>query len=81
MSGLWGEGFSVGFSTARETFEPRLIAAEQKIAAVIAIHHPSADHAAGMDPYCVGCWRAGGEDGAPSWPCPTIAALDLEHTP
>lgn len=43
---------------------------------VRALHRPSTDHRPASLPYCVGCWEAGGYDGAPSHPCPTIAALD-----
>lgn len=25
--------------------------------------------------FCVGCWEAGGEDGAPPFPCPTLRVL------
>lgn len=40
------------------------------------LHKPSTDHGEGYDPYCVGCWEAGGMDAAPLHPCPTIRALD-----
>jgi hypothetical protein len=43
---------------------------------VRALHRPSTDHGVKYDPHCVGCWEAGGEDGAPLWPCPTIRALE-----
>jgi hypothetical protein len=43
--------------------------------AVRVLHRPSTDHGEDFDPYCVGCWEAGGMDGAPSWPCPTVQAL------
>jgi hypothetical protein len=39
---------------------------------VLALHRPK-DRA--FDACCVGCWEAGGEDGAPSWPCPTVTAI------
>jgi hypothetical protein len=39
------------------------------------LHRPSSDHREGFEPYCVGCWEAGGMDGAPSWPCPTVRLL------
>jgi hypothetical protein len=42
------------------------------------IHRPSVDHGE-YRPYCLGCWEAGGEDGAPLWPCPTIRALADER--
>lgn len=45
-----------------------------KIARAEAIHKP-VQEAPEYDPFCVGCWDAGGQDGAPSWPCPTILAL------
>lgn len=44
--------------------------------ALSALHAPSTDHPAGSDPYCLGCWQAGGEDGAPSYPCPTVQAIE-----
>lgn len=46
-----------------------------QITSVLAIHRPSADHGVGKDPYCIGCWEAGGTDGAPTWPCPTAWAV------
>jgi len=51
---------------------PALLAA---VEAVRAIHVPSEDHPEGHFPYCVGCYAAGGYDGAPPWPCPTIEAI------
>ena len=49
---------------------------EAAIERVQALHRPSLDHGAGFDPYCVGCFEAAGEDGAPSWEdCPTLKAL------
>lgn len=45
-------------------------AAEAAIARVESIHHLSVEGG-----FCVGCWEAAGEDGAPSWPCPTIIAI------
>lgn len=42
---------------------------------VVALHRPSTDHGPDHDPYCVGCYEAGGYDGAPSWPCPTFQAV------
>jgi len=51
---------------------PALLAA---VEAVRAIHVPSEDHPEGHFPYCVGCHAAGGYDGAPPWPCPTIEAI------
>lgn len=42
---------------------------------LLAIHRPSADHGDGYHPYCIGCWEAGGQDGAPSWPCPTVETI------
>lgn len=74
-----------------DTFEARAarfaqllgnVAAEQDDARLAvtrarAIHVPSTDHGTGFDPYCVGCWEAGGQDGAPSWPCPTVVALGV----
>ncbi len=52
-------------------------AALQVIDDALAIHVPSTDHGDGYEPYCAGCWEAGGEDGAPSWPCATAQALGL----
>ncbi len=49
-----------------------------QIAAVLALHYPSDDHnEPGWEPYCVGCWEAGGMDGAPTYPCPTARALGV----
>lgn len=42
---------------------------------VLVIHQPSKDHGLDKDPYCIGCWRAGGMDGAPSYPCETALAV------
>ena len=42
---------------------------------LIELHHPSTTHQEGTLAYCVGCWEAGGEDGAPSHPCATLRAL------
>lgn len=50
----------------------------EDLEAVLDIHKPSVDHRAGFDPYCVGCWDAGGMDGAPSYPCATAKALGVE---
>jgi hypothetical protein len=58
-----------------------LIGADEVRLRVEAIHRPSTNHSAGYKPYCLGCWEAGGEDGAPSWPCPTIAALANKRGP
>lgn len=49
----------------------------EQIAAVLALHRPSTDHNPVGDPYCVGCWQAGGFDGAPSYPCPTASACGV----
>lgn len=38
--------------------------------AVLAIHHKHETSS-----HCVGCWEGGGEDGAVSWPCPTVRAI------
>jgi hypothetical protein len=46
-------------------------------ARVEALHRPSGDRGK-YRPYCLGCWEAGGEDGAPLWPCPTIRALTAD---
>lgn len=45
------------------------------IAKVMDLHQPSGPQAAGREPYCVGCWEEGGMDGAPTWPCKTVQAL------
>jgi len=45
------------------------------------IHRPSTDHGPNYEPYCVGCWEAGGEDGAPLYPCPTLRAVQPAAMP
>lgn len=48
---------------------------DMALGAVLALHVANAD----PDPfehYCIGCWEAGGEDGAPAWPCPTVRAIN-----
>jgi hypothetical protein len=45
-----------------------------QIKRVRALHRVSNDGS-----FCVGCWEAGGYDGAPSYPCSTIIALDGEN--
>lgn len=39
---------------------------------VLDIHKPSQDGS-----FCEGCWQAGGEDGAPGWPCETAKAIGV----
>ena len=51
------------------------------IEAVLAKHQSSTDHPAGFLPYCVECWEAGGMDGAPTWPCPTVRAITAALNP
>lgn len=51
------------------------------VQAVLSVHRPSQEDDPRYDPHCVGCWEAGGEDGAPSWPCPTVDALDAALQP
>jgi hypothetical protein len=46
---------------------------------ILELHRASTDHHADKDPYCVGCWEAGGLDGAPSHPCPTLRLLALPY--
>lgn len=41
---------------------------------LLGLHRPSTDHG-DQDPYCVGCWEAGGMDGAPTYPCQTVRRL------
>ena len=42
---------------------------------LLVLHRPSPAVAPGYDPYCVGCWEEGGQDGAPSYPCKTVRIL------
>lgn len=52
--------------------------------AVLAIHRPVGGGpdpkapSGRWNPYCHGCWEAGGMDGAPSWPCPTAIAVGVD---
>jgi hypothetical protein len=41
---------------------------------VLEVHQPSTGHGE-YDPYCVGCWEAGGYDAAPTHPCETVRAI------
>lgn len=36
---------------------------------VLNLHRPK-------DGYCLGCLEGGGDDGAMSWPCPTLRAIE-----
>lgn len=54
-------------------YDPARVLADVKAKrAVLALHHPSLENRIGMEPYCVGCWEGGGQDGAMLWPCDTI---------
>jgi hypothetical protein len=46
--------------------------------AVLRRHRPSEDHPPGSRPYCVGCWEAGGFNGAALYPCSTALDLGVE---
>lgn len=58
------------------SYRVRALSAEAAIARVREIH-TAARVPPEFEPYCVGCFEAGGGDGAPLWTdCPTIRALD-----
>lgn len=47
---------------------------DETVDRILKIHRSSSDHGT-RSPYCVGCWEAGGMDGAPTYPCPTVRAI------
>ena len=66
--------------TPAEATEAAIVAERLRLAVVAldrvrALHRPSTGHSAGTNPWCEGCYEAGGYDGAPGWPCPTIEAI------
>ena len=61
----------------------RLDAALAQVAAVKALHRPwQPFRFPGVEPLCVGCLEAGGEDGVPLYSaCPTLAAIAAHEEP
>lgn len=48
----------------------------EALAPVYAHHRPIEERREGYAPYCRGCWEDSGMDGAPTWPCPTLALIE-----
>lgn len=63
----------------REWWSTRLLAECEAKRRIVDLHRPSTDHGENFNPYCVGCWEEGGEDGAPSFPCRTARYLALPY--